>query len=93
MVDTSRHFESITMLKQVVSSMTVAKLNVLHLHLVDSQAFPLSLTSDTTKRLAAFGAYSKQERYTTADLQSLQRYAAARGVRVVAEIDTPGRYW
>ena len=72
---------------QVVESMTTAKLNTLHLHLVDSQAFPLVLPS--APRLAT-GAYSREERYTLADLAALQRFAAARGIRLVAEIDTPG---
>lgn len=87
MVDTSRHFLPLTVLNAVVDSMLTAKLNVLHLHLVDSQAFPLVLPS--APRLV-LGAYSEVERYTLNDLVALQRYAAARGVRVVAEIDTPG---
>ena len=120
MVDTSRHFLPLRVLRQVVDSLTTAKLNVLHLHLVDAQAFPLVLPS---RPLLAKGAYSAQERYTLADLGDLQVrtmlllllvllllmllllvllllllltsfhlqvYAEARGVRLVAEIDTPG---
>jgi hypothetical protein len=60
MVDTSRHFLPIPVLKIVVDSMVTAKLNVLHLHLVDSQAFPLVLPS--APRLSK-GAYSTQEQY------------------------------
>ena len=45
MVDTARHFLPPVVLNSVVDSMCTAKLNVLHLHLVDSQAFPLSLPS------------------------------------------------
>ena len=60
---------------------------MLHLHLVDSQSFPLVLPS--APRLAS-GAYSQSEKYTLEDLAGVQRHAAARGVRVVPEIDTPG---
>eukprot|EP00040_Diaphanoeca_grandis_P020052 m.106396 g.106396 ORF g.106396 m.106396 type:complete len:675 (+) comp27718_c0_seq3:243-2267(+) len=87
MVDTSRHFLPLTLLRRVVDSMTTTKLNVLHLHLVDSQAFPLVLPSAPKLSL---GAYSPQERYTMADLASLNAYANVRGIRVVGEIDTPG---
>jgi N-acetyl-beta-hexosaminidase len=65
MVDTSRHFLPVSVLKTVVDSMLTTKLNVLHLHLVDSQAFPLVLPS--APRLSK-GAYSSQEQYE--DLQS-----------------------
>lgn len=87
MVDTSRHWLPPRVLRSVVDSMLTAKLNVLHLHLVDSQAFPLRLPS--APRLVD-GAYSEAEQYDLADLAALQQYAEARGVRVVAEIDTPG---
>ena len=60
MVDTSRHFLPVKVLKQVLDSMTTSKLNVLHVHLIDSQAFPLVLPSVPKLSL---GAYSKQERY------------------------------
>lgn len=60
MVDTSRHFLPIPVLKNVVDSMVTTKLNALHLHLVDSQAFPLVLPS--APRLSK-GAYSSQEQY------------------------------
>ena len=60
MVDTSRHFLPVKVLKQVLDSMTTSKLNVLHVHLIDSQAFPLVLPSMPKLSL---GAYSKQERY------------------------------
>ena len=87
MVDTSRHFQPIIILKRVIDSMTTAKFNVLHMHLVDSQAFPLVLPS--VPKLSE-GAYSKQERYSLQDLTDVKEYAEARGIRVVVEIDTPG---
>jgi len=74
MVDTSRHFLPPRVLRTVVDSMGTAKLNVLHLHLVDSQAFPLVLPS--APRLAR-GAYSPPERYSLTDLQDLQVAVAA----------------
>lgn len=87
MVDTARHYLPLPLLRDIVASMTTAKLNVLHLHLVDSQAFPLVLPSAP---LLSRGAYSPPERYLLSDLAALQAFAEARGIRVVAEIDTPG---
>ena len=60
---------------------------MLHVHWVDSQAFPLVLPS--APRLS-HGAYSAQEKYSMADVAGLRAYAASRGVRLVAEVDTPG---
>ena len=38
MVDTSRHFQPLGMLKRLLDSMSFAKMNVLHWHAVDDQA-------------------------------------------------------
>lgn len=87
MVDTARHWLPMPSLRRVVDGCEASKLNTLHLHLVDSQAFPLVLPS---RPQLVRGAYSTQERYTMADLAELAAYGAARGVRIVPEIDTPG---
>jgi N-acetyl-beta-hexosaminidase len=52
-------------LRRVVDSMAAAKLNVLHVHWVDSQAFPLVLPS--APRLSK-GAHSAVERYSLAEV-------------------------
>jgi hexosaminidase len=87
MVDTARHFLSIPVLRRVVDSMITTKLNTLHVHLVDTQAFPLVLPSAPA---LSRGAYSNDEKYSLLDLGGLRQYCTARGVRLVAEIDTPG---
>jgi len=60
MVDTSRHYQSVAMLKRLLDSMSYAKLNVLHWHIVDDQSFPMEVAS--FPRLTSTGAYSKEER-------------------------------
>lgn len=87
MVDTARHFLPPAILRRIVDSMTTAKMNVLHLHLLDSQSFPLSLPSAPMLSKAAFSA---AERYTLGDLAGIRAYAEARGIRVIGEVDTPG---
>lgn len=67
--------------------MTTAKLNVLQLHLAGFDSFPLALPS---RPQLVKGAFSRYERYTLRDLSGLKDYAAARGIRLIAELDTPG---
>jgi hexosaminidase len=70
MVDTARHFLPIAVLRRVVDSMVATKLNTLHVHLVDSQAFPLVLPSAPA---LSRGAYSNDEKYSLQDLAGLRR--------------------
>jgi hexosaminidase len=88
MVDPARHFIPLPTLEAVVDSLTYAKLNVLHVHTVDCDSWPLEVPGPYSNLWAA--AFSPRERYTLDDLSSLVEYGRARGVRVVFEFDTPG---
>jgi hexosaminidase len=68
--------------------MAFNKFNKLHLHITDSQAWPLEIPS--LPDLARKGAYHPSLVYTPNDISSLQRYGALRGVEVFLEIDMPG---
>ena len=66
--------------------MALFKLNVLHLHLSDDQAFRFESRSfPELARLGSDGRY-----YTEDDLGRIVNYAAELGIRVVPEIDVPG---
>ena len=39
----SRHYQTLRMLNRLLDSMSYAKLNVLHWHVVDDQSFPLEV--------------------------------------------------
>eukprot|EP01116_Phalansterium_solitarium_P000396 TRINITY_DN10267_c0_g1_i1.p1 TRINITY_DN10267_c0_g1~~TRINITY_DN10267_c0_g1_i1.p1 ORF type:complete len:603 (+),score=139.14 TRINITY_DN10267_c0_g1_i1:123-1931(+) len=88
LVDSSRHFLPVPTLKRFISSLPYAKINTLHWHLVDRQAFPF----DSPRRplLSRLGAWSPEERYTMDDLAEVVQYAKLRGVRVMVELDVPG---
>ena len=88
LVDSSRHFQPVASLEAVIDSMAYAKLNVLHWHLIDTQSFPFD--SPSYPLLGSKGAFSPVERYTAGDLAHIKKYAKARGVRVMAELDMPG---
>ncbi|GLT45422.1 hypothetical protein SLA2020_192530 [Shorea laevis] len=87
LIDTSRHYLPLPVIKNVIESMTYAKLNVLHWHIVDTQSFPLEIPSYPK---LWNGAYSASERYTIADAAEIVSYAQKRGINVMAELDVPG---
>lgn len=105
LVDVCRHFFPISTLKTIVDLLAYYKYNRLHLHLTEDQGFRFeserfprlnsvgSYRKSTVKKHAKFkgqdgvphGGY-----YTKAELRELVRYAKARGVEIVPEIDMPG---
>ncbi|KAJ4810400.1 Beta-hexosaminidase [Rhynchospora pubera] len=87
LIDTSRHYLPVAVIKSVIDSMSYSKLNVLHWHIVDDQSFPIEVPS--YPKLWK-GAYSNSERYTIEDAAEIVKYAEQRGVNVLAEIDVPG---
>jgi hexosaminidase len=82
-LDVSRKFYTIGYLRRLVRDLAWFKLNVLHLHLTDDQAFRLE--SETYPGLAASdGHYTKQE------FRELIELGKSCGVTVVPEINGPG---
>ncbi|EJC98475.1 beta-hexosaminidase [Fomitiporia mediterranea MF3/22] len=86
--DTSRNFYPVCDLKRTLDAMSWAKFNTLYWHVVDSQSFPLEVSP--FPELSQKGAYSAERVYTEGDVQDIIDYAAARGIDVVLELDTPG---
>ncbi|XP_062154115.1 beta-hexosaminidase 1 [Alnus glutinosa] len=87
LLDTSRHFLPIHVIKQIIESMSYAKLNVLHWHIIDEQSFPLEVPSYPNLWK---GSYTKWERYTVEDAYEIVNFAKVRGINVMAEVDIPG---
>lgn len=87
LLDTARHFESVPTIKKFLDSMSYAKFNVLHWHIVDDEAAPIE-----SRRYPTYfeGAYTEYERYSTWDVQEIVEYARLRGIRVIPEFDVPG---
>lgn len=87
LLDTSRNFISIPVIRKVIEGMAANKLNTFHWHITDSHSFPFQ--SITFPQLTQYGAYSPEQVYTTQDILELVEYARARGVRVIPELDAP----
>jgi hexosaminidase len=83
-LDVARTFFTVEEIRRVIDLLEFYKLNVLHLHLTDDQAWPLALGQPAT------GPEPRSPVYRDEDLRGLVGYAADRFVTIVPEIDTPG---
>jgi len=85
MIDVSRHFEPIAVIKRNLDAMASVKLNVFHWHLTDDQGFRVEVKAyPKFQELASDGLY-----YTQKEIKDLVQYAANLGIRVVPEFDVP----
>ena len=61
-------------LKQTVDALMMSKMNILHLHLSDSQSFPLELSTGHGPNISAAARYSANESYSPKDIAELHTY-------------------
>ncbi|MBL1212063.1 MAG: family 20 glycosylhydrolase [Ignavibacteriae bacterium] len=86
MIDVSRHFMPMNIIKRNIDGMAAVKMNVLHLHLSDDQGFRVECKSlPKLHRLASEGNY-----FTHEEIKDLIEFAENRGIRIVPEFDIPG---
>jgi len=88
MLDTARNFFPVSDILRTLDAMSWVKINTFHWHMVDSQSFPIEVPEFPL--ISANGAYGPTFVYSTADVQNIITYAAARGIDVLPEVDTPG---
>lgn len=104
LLDSGRHFQSVADIEKLIDWMSLEKLNVLLWHLTEDQGWRLEIPKYPA--LTQIGACRKAVGvdvefsggadkpycgfYTEADVRDVVRYAAARFVTVVPEIDLPG---
>lgn len=86
MMDVSRHFQPIEVIKRNIDGLAAVKMNVLHLHLSDDQGFRVEVESyPELYQKGSDGQY-----FTKNELKQIVKYAADRGIRVMPEFDVPG---
>jgi hexosaminidase len=83
-LDVARTFFTVEEIRRVVDLLELYKLNVLHLHLTDDQAWRLAFGQPAASAEPAAAFYRDE------DLTDLVGYAADRFVTIVPEVDTPG---
>ncbi len=93
MLDVARHFFSVEEVKRYIDLIALYKINFLHLHLSDDQGWRIEIKSwpnlthvgGQTEVGGGSGGFYTQAQYT-----EIIRYAQARYITIVPEIDMPG---
>ncbi|CAL8095472.1 unnamed protein product [Orchesella dallaii] len=87
LIDSARNFIPLRIIKRVIDAMSYNKLNMLHLHLSDSNAF--TFHSKSVPQMTQYGALSENHIYYPHEMADLVKYARIRGVKLVPELDAP----
>ena len=86
MLDVSRHWLPMEVMKRNLDGMEAVKLNVFHWHLADNQGFRIeSKKFPKLQELGSDGHYFTQD-----EAKEVIAYARDRGIRVIPEFDMPG---
>ena len=101
MLDVSRTFYNVDVVKKYLDVMALYKLNVFHFHLTDDQGwrieikkYPELTAPKATIFDARFNQPAERSGYFTQDqLRDLVKYAMDRNITIVPEIDLPGHSW
>ncbi|HEX5122058.1 MAG TPA: family 20 glycosylhydrolase [Rhodanobacteraceae bacterium] len=104
MLDSARHFQSPEFVKRFIDELALLKLDTLHWHLTDDQGWRIEIKR--YPKLTDVGAWRRPAGaagtdasglpvryggfYTQDEIRDVVRYAAARYVTIVPEIDMPG---
>lgn len=85
MIDVSRHYMPLEVIKRNLDAMASVKLNVFHWHLADDQGFRVECkTWPKLHEIGSDGFY-----YTQEQIKEIIKYANDRGIRVIPEFDIP----
>lgn len=86
LIDVSRHFEPVEIIKRNLDAMAAVKMNVLHWNLSNDQGFRVE--SKVFPKLHQVGSDGKY--YSQDEVRKIVNYARERGIRIVPEFNMPG---
>ncbi|MFM7014803.1 MAG: beta-N-acetylhexosaminidase [Bacteroidota bacterium] len=104
-LDVSRHFYNVDFVKKYIDLIAMYKMNTFHWHLTDDQGWRIEikkypkLTAVGSKRTGSmigpyrdhqFDSIPYEGFYTQKEIKEVVKYAAARGITIIPEIEMPG---
>lgn len=106
MLDESRHFQGMEMVKRLLDEMARLKMNTFHWHLVDDPGWRIEIKKypelteigskrDYTHRELTYEEWTekfpdRKTYYTQDEIGEIVKYAADRGIKIMPEIEVPG---
>lgn len=101
MLDVSRTFYDVDVVKKFLDLMAMYKLNTFHWHLTDDQGWRIEIKKypKLTSKLTTTFAESEHQPvkrsgyYTQEEIKEIVAYAQARNITIIPEIDVPGHTW
>jgi hexosaminidase len=95
LLDCSRHFFSVGVVKKYIDLLAFYKMNTLHWHLTEDQGWRIEI--EKYPKLTEVGAWRTEKDgsryggfYTKAEIRDVVAFAGARGVNIIPEIEMPG---
>lgn len=95
LLDCSRHFYQVEVVKKYIDLLAFYKMNTFHWHLTEDQGWRIQI--DKYPRLAEIAAYRTEQDgsryggfYTKDEIRDVVEYASKRGVTIIPEIEMPG---
>ncbi|PHH89537.1 hypothetical protein CDD83_5823 [Cordyceps sp. RAO-2017] len=86
-MDLARNWYPVDDIKRTIDAMSWNKMNRLHLHMTNTQSWPIQIESKP--ELADKGSYGKGLSYSPQDISGIYEYAIYRGINIIMEIDMP----
>ena len=95
LLDCCRHFMDVGFIKKMIDNLAFHKMNVLHWHLTEDQGWRIEI--DAYPKLTEVGAWRTELDgsmhggfYSKEDIRDIIKYAEARHIEVIPEIELPG---
>lgn len=104
MLDESRHFQGMEVVKELLDQMALMKMNVFHWHLTDDQGWRIEIkkyprltsvggfrnNTQTVRHEEVFSGEPHSGFYTQEQIKEIIAYATERHIEIVPEIEMPG---